>query len=681
MIRYLYIVILLFSSSIVFSQVDRTIVPKPSQEPSFTIGEFHEFTMDNGLKVIVVENSRIPRITYQLRIDRQPLFEAEKAGYSYIAGQLLSAGTKSRTKAQLNEEVDFYGARLFTGSTLVYCTGLSRHKNELMDILADVTLNPVFPQDELDKLKSQILGSLQTDKEDPSSISSNITSAVVYGKNHPYGEIETEETISAISLEDVKDYYNQFFTPKAGYLVIYGDITLADAKKMANAKFGKWDGHKLVKGIIDVPELPASNQVSFGHKTGAVQSVLKVTYPIVNKPGSEDEVAASIMNAILGGASFGARLMQNLREDKAYTYGCRSSLGNGEYVSSFSAGASVRNEVTDSALAEILNEMQGLIDAKATESELSRVKASLKGAFSRGLESPQTIAGYALNIALYDLPKDYYNTYLQRVEAVTLDDVKAAAAKFLKPQNAHIVVVGDGVNVAPKLEKFGKVSFYDAYGFPTTAPGFTLNEGTTAIGIIENAIKAYGGKVRLEKAYTYELVKEANGPMGSLEISKSVSTKKKMYLQVVSAGGNLISETKVYKGNYSEMSMGQTKEVDENAKNSIDRNMPLFEEMWLLNETSNLKLVGGEFLNGEKVAVLEYTKDGESQKRFYSLETGYLVSTSQTIQGRELTWSYSDYKSFDGIMYPSKSSNSALPMPFEVKSLNVNVKLSKSLFK
>ncbi|MGB0430290.1 MAG: M16 family metallopeptidase, partial [Bacteroidia bacterium] len=569
----------------------------------------------------------------------------------------------------------------FTGSSLVYCSGLSRHKSELFDLLTDVTLNPTFPQEELDKIKTKTISGLKADKEDPSSISRNLVGAVVYGKDHPYGEIMTEATVAAITADDCKQYYDAFFTPQAAYLVIVGDITLKEAKKMANSGFGKWQGHKLVKGRLNTPPQPSSNKVAFAHRTGAVQSVVSVTYPIERKPGAPDAVASNIMNQILGGSSFGARLMQNLREDKAYTYGCRSSIGSDEYVARFSAGASVRNEVTDSAIAEILKEMKMMVDELVTEDELQRVKSSLKGSFSRGLENPQTIASYALNTSLYNLPKDYYNTYLQRVEAVTVADVKKAAKKYMKPENCYIVVVGDGVNVAPKLEKFGEVSFYDAFADKTSAPGFALPDGTTAASILNKALKSYGGADKVNGIKTYAVYMEAVTPQGNVQVEKIVSLKKQMYLQAMIAGGQAINEVKLYKGKFSQTQMGAVVEMNEAGQQRVLDNMPLYDEVKILEDVKNAKVVGGEFLNGEKVAVIEYTNNDVIQKRYYSIETGYLLSTSSIVDDKETAWNYSEYTNYNGFMYPKKATSNVMPFPLEVTKLEVNSKIDKKLFK
>jgi predicted Zn-dependent peptidase len=647
------------------------------------MGTYYQYELPNGLKVIVVENHKIARLTLQLYLDLPPVLENDKAGTAYFMGELLSKGTKNRPKDKLEEEIDLMGASFFTSSTGVYLSGLSRHKAKLMEIMADVARNPTFDQIELDKLKSQTLNGIQASKEDPNSISSNLRQALVYGSKHPYGELQTEATIAAIQVDDCKSNYDRFFTPSAAYLVVVGDISLSETKKLVETGFGKWEGHNLVKLPLDKPTLPAANTVSFAHKAGAVQSVIAVTYPIELPTGSPNAIAATVLNEILGGSSFGARLMQNLREDKGFTYGCRSSISSDPYIGEFTASASVRNEVTDSAVTEILFEMKRLVDDLATEDELKRVKASIKGAFSRRLENPQTIANYALNTAMYNLPKDYYANYLKNVEAVTLADLKAAAALFLKPSNAHIIVVGDGVNVAPSLEKFGAVQFYDAFAQPVDAPGFALDEGTTALSVLEKAIAAYGGKDVLAKVKTYELHTEATTPMGNLLLKKVVVVKKKQMYQGMFGGNNLLNKTVVNGDQFYSGGAGGEQEVDEPTKARLYDEIPIHQEILLIQNTASLQLLGGEVFNGQKVVVVAVNNPiGPALKRYYSLETGYMIAQVEpTTDGKEVIWTYDEYRDFGGIKLPTKLKNNVMPFDFELQSANFNEKVSKSLFK
>ena len=392
----------------------RSQAPEAGAARKIELGEYDSFVLDNGLRVIVVENHKIPRISYQLYVDRDATIEGNKAGLTGIAGQLMSMGTTSRTKAQIDESVDFIGASLNTNSQGGFASSLTRHTETVLAIFADVILNPSFPEHEFDKLKTQTISGLQTNKDDPNAISGNVSNALLYGKDHPYGELTTETTVSNLTVEDCKEYYNKYFAPNISYLVIVGDITADKAKSEAQKYFGGWAKKDVEEHTYQMPENPEKTRVAFVDKTGAVQSVINIAYPVNLEPGDEDVIPGRVMNTILG-SGFSGRLFRNLREDKAYTYGAYSSLSYDELVGEFSAGASVRNEVTDSAITQFILELDSMRRTEVSDTELELAKNYIAGAFARSLERPQTIANFALNTYRYDLPEDYYASYLEKL--------------------------------------------------------------------------------------------------------------------------------------------------------------------------------------------------------------------------------------------------------------------------
>jgi predicted Zn-dependent peptidase len=202
----------------VLAQLDRTKVPAPGPAPEIKIGKGETFELKNGLKVIVVENHKLPRVAFNLVLDFEAILEGDKAGYASIAGDLMSAGTTTKNKSQIDVAVDFIGATLNTSASGIYAASLTKHQDALLELMTDVLYNPSFPEDELEKLRKQTLSALADQKERPSAIAANIRGVLLYGKDHPYGEISTEETVNAITIEDVKNYYNKYFTPEIAYL-------------------------------------------------------------------------------------------------------------------------------------------------------------------------------------------------------------------------------------------------------------------------------------------------------------------------------------------------------------------------------------------------------------------------------------------------------------------------------
>ncbi|MFN0034406.1 MAG: M16 family metallopeptidase, partial [Saprospiraceae bacterium] len=256
----------------------RKAAPAPGSAPKIQIGKAETFKLDNGLTVIVVENHKLPTVSYQIYVDNDPAQEKEAAGYVDLMGDLLARGTKTRTKEQIDESVDFLGASLSSSANGVSGSCLSKHSDKLLEIMADVLLNPTFPQEELDKLKRQYESGLAAAKDDPDAIAGNVGSVLRYGKDHPYGEIMTEESLAKINLDQIRGHYNTYFKPNISYFVVVGDVTKAQAEKFAKQYFGKWQKGDVPKHKYAVPQAPAKTQVDFVHKPGAVQSAISITY-------------------------------------------------------------------------------------------------------------------------------------------------------------------------------------------------------------------------------------------------------------------------------------------------------------------------------------------------------------------------------------------------------------------
>ncbi|MCW8849726.1 MAG: insulinase family protein, partial [Melioribacteraceae bacterium] len=446
------IVFLLLVASInILAQLDRSIQPKPGPAPEIKLGDYESFELENGLKVFVIENDKLPVVNFSLVTVRDPILEGDQTGYIDLAGDLIRRGTKNRTKEEIDEQIDFIGARLSTSGQGISGASLKKHFPTLMEIFSDVLLNSEFKQDELDKLKTQMISGLAAGKEDPGVIASNLRKVQLYGSDHPYGEVSTEKTVEAITLEKCQSYYKDNFRPNISLLAFVGDITVDEAKEMVEKFLGNWEKKDVPNFAYNQPKQPLVKKVAISDRSASVQSVINVSYPIDLKKNSEDVIKASVLNAILGG-SFSSRLNQNLREDHGYTYGAGSSLSSDRLVGNFTASATVRNSVTDSAVTEIYNEMKRLRDEKVGEDELSRIKNYLTGSFSRSLENPGTIARFALNVEINKLPKDYYKNYLKNLDAVTADDVQEMAKKYLLPDKSYDIVVGNAEEVAASLK-------------------------------------------------------------------------------------------------------------------------------------------------------------------------------------------------------------------------------------
>jgi zinc protease len=677
-------------------KLDRSIVPAAGPAPKIQIGQYQMATLPNGMKLVVVENHKLPRVSYNINLDIDPLFEGDRAGYAMLSGELMKAGTKTRSKAQIDESVDFMGASLSTSSGGVFGSCLVKHSEEFLALMSDVVLNPTFPAEELEKSRKQQLSNLANEKTDPNSMSDKIGNVMKYGPTHPYGEFMTEASLKAITTDDLFNYYHDFFRPNVAYLVVVGDITFQKAQEQATKYFGTWTEKKVRDLGYTTPLEPQGNVVAFVPLAGAVQSVIDVTYPVDLKPGTQDAIVASVLNNVLGGSGFQARLMQNLREDKAYTYGAYSSISPDEVIGSFSAGASVRNAVTDSAVTEILFEMERLVNEPVADSTLQTVKNIMTGSFARSLERPQTIANFALNIEKYKLPKDFYETYLQKLNAVTVADVQAMAKRVLRPANAYITVVGNR-EVADKLSKFsadGKVNIVNADGTPYSdikpAP-----DGVTAQTVIDAYLNAVGGKDAMALIKSYEMIGEMKmGPM-ALSINMKVKDNAKM-LNVITMNGNEMMKQVLDGAKGINVQMGNKKAMEPNDILDLQMQMDLMVEANYAKYGAKAVLKGIGKVDEEEAYIMEVTKSaGDVSTDYYSVKTGLkLMSTSMEGEGENAVLSetrYTDYataiftegKTSLSVKYPSKFKQTAGPqiLDFNFTELRVNPKLNDKDFK
>ena len=295
-------ILLTASVSLLHAQIDRATAPKPGIAPKINIGTPASFTLDNGLKVFVVENHKLPKVSFQLTIDKDPVLENGTVGLADMMGDMLSAGTTTRTKAQIDEEIDFVGASVSTFSSGFYASSLTKHSDKVLGIAADILLNPAFPQDELDKKKKRAFSSLKSLATNADAIAGRVTSVLKYGKSHPYGEVQMKSDIENITIDACKKYYETYFRPNISYLVIVGDITVEDAKKLTEKYLGSWQKADVPEHKYDMPSATEGVRVAFVNKPGAVQSVIKVMYPIDYKIGAPDAAAVSVMSNIFGGA-------------------------------------------------------------------------------------------------------------------------------------------------------------------------------------------------------------------------------------------------------------------------------------------------------------------------------------------------------------------------------------------
>jgi predicted Zn-dependent peptidase len=687
--KLLYTLAAIAISTIAIGQVDRSKLPEPGPAREIEIGDYESFELKNGMKVFVVENHKLPRVSFNLVFDRQPIQEGEKAGYLGMVGQMLRRGTTTRTKEQLDEEIDFIGASLGASSTSIYGSSLTKYRSQMLSLMTDILFNPIFPEEELDKLKTQTLSGLAAAKDDPNSISRNVTTVLVYGKDHPYGELTTEETVANISVDDIRNYYTTYFKPNIAYMAIVGDINKKEAQKLVKKLFNKWETGVVPTPSYDTPQKPEKSFVALVDKPSAVQSVVDITYPIELTPGTPEVVQTRVLNQILGGGS-SARLFTNLREDKGYTYGAYSSLSSDRLVGDFSASASVRNEVTDSAIVEFIHELNRIKAEPVSQDELNLAINSISGSFARSLERPQTVASFAINIARYHMPQDYYSTYLKRVQAVTIADVRAMAEIYIQPEHAYITVVGKAAEIADKLTPFGEVKYYDNYGneyTPSDSPA--IPAGLTASMVINEYLKAIGGTEKLVMVEDLKVISKASIQGQELEITSVNKAPNKSFTSVM-VGGAFEVQKSVFDGErFTQFMQGQkAPESSSDTQDALIKSLA-FPEMSYekLGVSASLKSV--EKVNENYAYVIEIAyPSGTKITEYYDTESGLKVRQANYVQGPQgeviQVVDFQDYQEVEGILFPHAiiiPLGGSVKMTARVASIAINKGVDDTLFK
>ncbi|WP_350293168.1 pitrilysin family protein [uncultured Croceitalea sp.] len=670
---------LFFATS--FAQVDRTKQPEPGPAPEINLQEPVTFSLKNGLKVMVVENHKLPRVSIQLTLDNPPVLEGEKAGVQSLAGSLMGNGSKSISKDDFNEEVDFLGARLNFGATSAFASSLSKYFPRILELMADAALNPNFTQEEFEKEKAKLITGLKTQENDVSAIASRVQSALAYGKNHPRGEFTTEQTVNNVSLLDVENFYRDYFVPANAYLVVIGDIEFDQVKELVTKNFTPWTKAVPPSLSYSEPKDAQYTQINFVDMPNAVQSEISVQNLVDLKMKDEDYLDALIANRILGGGAQ-ARLFLNLREDKGYTYGSYSGIGDNKFgPSTFRATASVRNMVTDSSVVELLKEIDKISSEPVTSEELANAKAKYVGNFVMALERPQTIANYALNIETEGLPKDFYKTYLERINAVSIDDVQNASKKYFSSSNARVVVTGKGSEVLGNLENVklnGKavpVLYYDKIAEKAEKPNYdtAVPEGITATSVLEKYIEVIGGKAKLDAVESYAMLAEAEMQGMKLELEMK-KTSKEQFMQDVRVMGNSMQKQVIDGDKGYMMAQGQRKDLSEEELKKLKEESAAFPELNYLI-AGGITLEGAEAVGDKKAYKLKIT---DEKTVFYDVETGLKLQEVNNIEagGQQMqqTLSYDDYKEVSGIKFPFKLVQTMGPQKFDfiVKEIKVN---------
>jgi zinc protease len=431
-----------------------------------------EATLKNGLQVILLPSHKVPTFNMQLVVLSGGLADKpEYRGLASFTASLLREGTAKRSSKDIAEQIDALGATLGANAGLssltstVSASGLVENLDQTLELFADVIRNPAFPQAEVDKFKTRTLSQLQLQRSFPQFLAAEQFQKAIYGTSHPASLIAPPaESLKKLTSKDLADFHAMYYRPNNAILAIVGDVTMKEIMPKLEKAFGDWQ-----KGDVPtmtIPQAPAQSEsrIYLIDRPGSVQTVLQLGTLGIERT-SPDYFAVLLADRVLGGGPSG-RLFLNLREDKGYTYGAYSNFGGSKFRGTWISSSEVRTDVTEGAMKEFMYELNRLRNETVPAEELENAKRAIIGSFALSLEQPNTLLQNIITQKLYNLPADYWDTYPQKVSAITAADVQNAAKMYLDMSHLQVVAVGDAAKAREILAKYGKVELYDAEGKP-----------------------------------------------------------------------------------------------------------------------------------------------------------------------------------------------------------------------
>ena len=419
-------------------------------------------TLDNGLKLIIIEHHELPVVAFRLVLKSGSACDPSgKAGLANLTAGLLRKGTKTRSATQIAEEIDFVGGGLGAGSdldaTFATCQVLTKYFDVGLDLLSDIILNPTFKEDEIERLRKQTLAGIKQQKDDPESVAEEKFREFVFG-DHPYGQPSegTEESITAITRDDIVNLHKKYYVPNNVILAVVGDVKSDEAIKKVTAKFSQWQGAEITPpSFVEAPPIKG-HQILLVDKPDLTQTYIRVGHFGIEKK-NPDYFAVRVMNYILGGGGFASRLMDEVRAKRGLTYGIHCSFDSYKLKGAYEVSTFTQNDSTVAAIGAIIEQIKKIRAEGVTDKELEDTKSFYNGYFPLQFETPSQIATQILDVELYDLGEDYIKNFRKNINAVTKEDVLRMAQKYLDPDNLKLVVVSKADDVKSSLESLGSL--------------------------------------------------------------------------------------------------------------------------------------------------------------------------------------------------------------------------------
>jgi zinc protease len=442
--------------------------PPPLSPRPIVIPNAREISLSNGLGLLIIEDERLPLVSYRLALRVGTAYDPpELPGLTDLLAGLLPEGTESRSSREIAERVARMGASLSAGAnsdyTIVAASALAPFQNQILDLLAEIVLQPSFPEKEVELAKQNTKESLRQQRAQPSFLATEMVSRVMFG-DHPYSSVApTIESIDRSTRRHFVDFHKSKFVPNSAVLIVVGNVKFDNVLSRVEDLFSSWAKGPDLPSDFPAPPTRAKRSAYLVDRAGSAQSNIVIANAGITRT-SPDYFPMLIMHTVLG-ATASSRLFMNLREEKGYTYGAYSNLDARRTAGTFRATAEVRTPVTGDSLKEFFFELERIRSERVSEKEINDAKSYLTGVFPIRLETQEGMIDQLVQIKMLGLPDDYLQNYRDRVQAVTIDEVKTVAARYVKPDEAAIVVVGDGIKVYDQIAPYcSDIEVYNTSG-------------------------------------------------------------------------------------------------------------------------------------------------------------------------------------------------------------------------
>lgn len=451
----------------------RSQAPAPLQPRPIAIPAPRETVLSNGLALVVVEDNRLPLVSYRLAFRLGGAFDPPGLpGLTDLLAGLMPEGTKSRTSREIADEAARMGASLSAGAnsdyTIVASSALTRFNDQILDLMAEVVLEPSFPEHEVELAKQNTKESLRQQRAQPSFLASEMVSRVMFGE-HPYSVVApTPESIDRTTRDEIVRFHRSKLVPNNAVMIVAGDIRYDDILNRIESLFSTWNRGEDVVANFPAPPVRTKRTAYLIDRPGSAQSNIVIANSGINRT-NPDYFPLMLMHTVLG-ATASSRLFMNLREEKGYTYGAYSNLDARRSAGTFRATAEVRSAVTGDSLKEFFYELDRIRSEPVSQKEISDAKSYLTGVFPIRLETQEGLIDQLVQIKMLNLPDDYLHKYRERVQAVTIEEIQRVAEKYVRPDDAALIVVGDAASVLEQIRPYCEdIEIYNTAGKRKTA--------------------------------------------------------------------------------------------------------------------------------------------------------------------------------------------------------------------